>query len=44
MIIAFANPKGAEAAVKGEFLDKGVRLSVKIRLNVRLRWGLMVVV
>jgi hypothetical protein len=44
MIIAFANPKAAEAALKGELSDKGVRFLVKARLNDRLPYGLMVVV
>ena len=46
MIIAFANPRGAEGALKEQFLNKGVRFSVKGRLNVpvQLPCGLMVVV
>jgi len=34
MIVAFANPRGAEAGRQGEFLNKGVRFSVRIRLNI----------
>jgi hypothetical protein len=46
MMIAFANPKGAEAAMRGEVLNKGVRFSVRSRLDVpsELPFGLMVVV
>lgn len=46
MIIAFANPKGAGTARKSEFLNKGVRFSVRARFNflVGLPYGLMVVV
>jgi len=45
MMIAFANPKGAEAALRGQFLNKGVRFSARARLNISawLPFGLMVV-
>lgn len=46
MMIAFASPKGAEAAQGSGSLDKGVRVSVRGGSNIPawLPFGLMVVV
>ena len=44
IITTFTNPKGTEATLKGEFVDKGMQFSVKTGLNVRFLYSLMVIV